>query len=438
MANRYVALGLANVRSAWFRDVGRWATAAAIPVDFVKCVSVEEVRARLGSGRAFSALLFDAGMPGVDRDLVEVAVETGAAVFVVRSDHSQRDWLSLGATAILPQDFDRAELMDELVRHARPLDRIESRDATLPPSSVPSASWAGHIITVVSGSGAGGSTVAMGLSQGLADDPRFTGLTVLADFCLNADLAMLHDARDIVPGVQEMVDAHRAGNPSITEVRGMVFDASDRGYHLLLGLRRHRDWSVLRPRAVAATIESLSRSYRAIVVDIDADLEGEDETGAVDVEERNLLARTAAQKADLVLAVGTPSMKGLHDLLRVIGDLTRFGVEPGRILPVLNRSGRPGRQRSEIAAAFGELVAPISSNLPSPLHLPERRRMDDALRDNLRLPSAFTKTLAEAVTAITDRNDGPDFARTEPEPVVVLPGSLGHFAEHGIASEDVG
>jgi len=83
MSDRYVVLGLARVRSTWFREVSRWATAAAVPIDFVKCMSVDEVRAHLSSGRAFSALVLDAGLPGVDRDLVGLAHDLGSAVILV-------------------------------------------------------------------------------------------------------------------------------------------------------------------------------------------------------------------------------------------------------------------------------------------------------------------------------------------------------------------
>lgn len=426
-ANRYVVLGLASVRSVWFREVGRWATAAAIPVDFVRCVSIEEVRARLSGGRSFSAVMIDAAMPGIDRDVIDAAAETGAAVLVVADGRSRRDWVALGATAVLPEDFHRSELMDELERHGRPLDGADTAaDPTARPGTTPTADWSGRLVAVTGGNGAGSSTMAMALAQGLGADPRYADLTLLADLALDADLAMLHDARDIVPGLQEVVDAHRTGDPSLAELRAMVFDAPERGYHLLLGLRRHRDWSVLRPRAVAATIEGLVRSYRVVVADIDADLEGEDETGSADVEERNLLARTVAGRADLVLAVGTPSMKGLHDLLRVVADLVAYGVDPERIVPVLNRSGRPGRARAEITTALGELLAPISGALPSPLHIPERRRLEDAVRDNVPLPAAMAATLAGAVNGLLDHT-GPRPAAASPSPVAVVPGTLGHF-----------
>lgn len=426
--NRYVVLGLANVGSTWFREVGRWATAAAIPVEFVKCVSAEEVRARIGSGRSFSAVLLDSGMTGIDRDLLDIARLSGAAVLVVDDGRASRDWASLGATAVLPEDFHRGELMDELDRHGRPMDRHDNVVGTIP-TDVPAPDWSGRLIAVTGGSGAGASTVAMALAQGLGADPRYADLTLLADFALDADQAMLHDARDIVPGLQELVEAHRTGNPTLTEIRSLVFDTTDRGYHLLLGLRRHRDWTMLRQRALSATVESLTRSYRAVIADVDPDFEGEDEVGSADVEDRNLLARSAVRRADLVLAVGQPTTKGLHDLLRVLGDLVGFGVDPAQILPVMNRSGRVARQRAQITAAFGDLVKPIASGLPSPLHLPHRRTMEATVRDGARLPMQLAQPLQGTVTSILDHLETRSAERTAADPAPIEPGSLGHFVD---------
>ena len=423
--HRYAVLGLAGVRATWFREVGRWSTAAAIPVDFVKCVSTEELRARLSGGRAFSALLLDAGTTGLDRDLIDLALETGAAVFVVADGRTTRDWIALGATAVLPEDFHRDELMDELERHGRPLDHHEL--AASPQPDTPATSWSGGMVAVTGGAGAGTSVLAMALAQGLATDPRYTDLTLLADLALDADLAMLHDARDVIPGLQELVDAHRAGTPSLADVRSMVFDTEARGYHLLLGLRRHRDWTFLRQRSVIATLDSLVRSYRMVVADIDADLEGEDETGSIDVEERNVLARSAAQRADLVVVVGRSTMKGLHDLLRVTNDLVGFGVEAERILPVLNMAGRAGRSRAELTAALAELLQPISTAIPTAIHVPERRRLEDALRDNVALPQAMTQPITAAVVGALERLGTRSRVDPEPEPVAIAPGSLGHF-----------
>ena len=104
-AERYVVLGAAQVRSPWFREVARWGNSAMLPIEFVKSMSVEEVRARLRSGRGFSALLIDDSLAGLDRDLVELARDAGCAVIVVDSGRSARQWGELGVSAVLPLDI---------------------------------------------------------------------------------------------------------------------------------------------------------------------------------------------------------------------------------------------------------------------------------------------------------------------------------------------
>src|SRR4029077_19561840 len=128
------------------------------------------------------------------------------------------------------------------------------------------------------------------------------------------------------PGVQELVEAHRAGRPAPEEVRALTFAVDERGYHLMLGLRRSRHWAGIRPRSFAASFDSLRRAYHVVVCDIDADFEGEAEGGSIDVEERNTMARHPALRADAVIAVGSPTMKGLHSLVRVLHDLLTVGV----------------------------------------------------------------------------------------------------------------
>ena len=424
--NRYVVLGLANVRSAWFRDVGRWASGAAIPVDFVKCVSVEEVGARLSSGRSFSAVMFDGAIAGLDRDLIDQVLDTGAAALIVDDGRAGRDWRGIGATAVVGHDFDRAELVDTLGRHARPIARIGDQPRQQPDTSA--AGWCGHLTVVTGVSGTGASTVAMALAQGLGSDPRFAGRTLLTDLALHADQAMMHHAGDIVPGLQEAVDAHRIASPGPSELRSFVYDTSDRGYHLLLGLRHHRDWTTLRPRALTATLDNLRRSYSMVVGDIEADLEGEDEVGSTDIEDRNMLARTAVRRADLVIAVGAPTTKGLHGLVRVLHELLAFGVAPERILPALNRSGRHPRGRAQASGAFGELVKPLSTALASPIHLPEPRRLEEAYRDASPLPRSLCDPVVSAVVALLDHVD-PSRSDPAPEPVAILPGALGHYTD---------
>jgi hypothetical protein len=425
---RYVVLGLAHARSAWFREVARWATSAALPVEFLKCVSIEELRARLASGRAFSAVLVDAGVAGVDRDLTDTARAAGCAVLVVDDGRVRRDWPALGASAVLPFDLGRTELLDALGAHASPIGRGDV-DLGAAVEQAPGA-WRGALVAVTGARGAGASTVAAGVAQALAGDVRHAGLVVLADLALDADQAVLHDAGDVVPGVQELVDAHRAGIPSLDEVRALTWDVSGRGYALLLGLRRHRDWAALRPRAVEAAVDGLRRAYRVVVADVDPDVEGEDQCGSSDVEDRNVLARTAMARAGVVVVVGQPGVKGVHALVRVLAGILELGVDPARVLPVVNRAPKAPRARAEVTRALADLLAGVrgGERLPSPLHVPERRRLEDAVRDGDRLPTTWARPLGAAVAARLERVPADDTVAGLLAAEPVIPGSLGSWS----------
>jgi hypothetical protein len=426
---RFVVLGLAHARSPWFGEVARWATSAALPVEFLKCVSVEELRARLASGRAFSAVLADAAVPGVDRDLVDLARAAGCAVLVVDDARVHRDWSTLGASAILPADLGRADLLDALGAHATPIGRGEAVGHTTPTPA--RASWQGTLVAVTGVPGAGTSTVAAALSQGMSDDPRYAGVTLLADLALHAHQAVLHDAGDVVPGLPELVDAHRLGLPSIDEVRSLTFGVTDRGYQLLLGLRRHRDWSSLRTRAVQASIESLRRAYRLVVADVEGDLEGEDQCGSVEVEDRNLLARSATATAAAVVVVGQSGPTRIHATVRVLEAVLEHGVAPRHVVTVVNRAPRNPRARAEITRAIAELTRSLPGGelLASPVFLPERRRLDDSVRDGHRLPASLCAPVTAAVSAALALDDGePRSTPADEEPVAVVPGSLGAWS----------
>ncbi|MDQ6927334.1 MAG: hypothetical protein M3159_01570 [Actinomycetota bacterium] len=425
---RYVVLGLAPARSSWFGALGQWATSGSLPVEFVKCVSADEVRARLAGGRAASALLADAGMPSVDRDLLAAARHAGCACLVVDDPRVVRDWSALGASAVLGAGFGRDELLGALSSHARMIVRADAgADVASEPSrrAVTPSAWRCPLVGVVGPGGTGASTAAIALAQSLGDDTAYAGFVLLADLKLHAEQAMLHDARDVVPGVQELVEAHRAGQPVGHEVRAMTFDVVDRHYSLLLGLRHARFWSTIRPRAFEAALESVQQAYRIVVCDVDPDLEGEEEGGSFDVEERHVMARTVARRADVVLAVGHPTMKGLHALVRVLSAALDFGVPPSRLVPVVNGAPRSPRVRAGIVRTLAELAG-NGMGTATPLFLPERKGVDDALRDGRRLPAAVGSPLAGCVRALLERNDAP-LPVTAPERVRA--GALGSWAE---------
>jgi len=243
---------------------------------------------------------------------------------------------------------------------------------------------------------------------------------------------LLHDAGDVVPGLSELVESHRNGSLGSEEVRRLCFEVADRGYDLLLGLRRQRDWTALRSRALHAALDGLRQCYRVVVAEVDADVEGEAECGSLDIEERNMLARTTLRSADLVLAVGQAGLSGLHAQLRVIRDLVGLGADPSKLVPVVNRAPRNPRARAEISQALAQL---LEASLPglrlaaNAVFVPERRRLDDALRDGLSPPPALVTPLAEMVRALLEARPangaGGAAAPAADEPVAVVPGSLG-------------
>ena len=428
---RYVLLGLALPRSPWFRTMAQWTTAAGLPAEFIKCLSAEELRARLASGRQHSAVLIDSRHPGLDRDLVASARRAEVPVFAV-GDAERGPWSAadLAVSATLPADFGRGTLMDALSAQCHRIGRADRSPITPPDEPFPL--WRGRLFGVCGPGGTGASTVAIALAQGYGGDPRTSGRTLLADFALRGEQAMLHDSIDVSPGVQELVEWHRTKRPSNEEIRAMAYVVEGRGYRLLLGLRQSRFWSTVRPMAFDAGLDSLRGTFEVVIADIDSDLEGESDGGSMDVQERHHMARSVAGRADVVLAVGRPGMKGLHGTVRVIIDLLDHGVAGARILPVFVAAPKHPRVRAEVAAGVASLVATHegASQLTSPLFLPERR-VDELLRDGLALPTALVEPLVGAVEALVERQL--DLAPPVVEPARVSPGSLGSWAEDELA-----
>jgi hypothetical protein len=438
MRDRYVLLGLARARADWFRTVGRWATAAMLPAEFLRCVAAEELRARLRSGRRFSAAIVDAAVPGLDRDLIAAAEEVGCRVLVVDDVASGRDWKSLGVAAVLAPTFSRDELLEVLAAHAEMVGAAVVDDGPRPDQT---ARPRGELIAVTGPGGTGASTVAIALAQGLASGLGQDGSrrerrvapsapsVLLADLCRVADQAMLHDSRVVVPGIQEVVESHRISVPPRSTLLDQTFEVPARGYRLLLGLRRPRHWVTVRARALEATLDSLQRLTDIVVADVDADVEGEAETGSLDVEDRNLLSRATIARAGTVVVTGEPSMKGLYALVRTLGELLGFGVPVDRLIPVVSRAPRSPRARAELTAALADLLAASSGiaaeRLVAPLYLPDRR-IDEALRDGVALPAPLPALTARAVMAVLRRADDREAAVAD-APELVTPGSLAAF-----------
>jgi hypothetical protein len=193
-----------------------------------------------------------------------------------------------------------------------------------------------------------------------------------------------------------------------------------------VGLRRPDAWSALRPRAVDATLAGLRRAFPVVVADVTGDLEGETHGGSLDVEERNHLSRAAVGRADAVVVVGAPGLKGVHSLAWLVREVLAAGASPARVLPVVNRAARHPGARAGISRALALLLAEAPEELASPVFVPERK-VEEALRDGTPLPAAVVAPVAGAVRAVLERNA--DAPPPSEEPTPITPGSLGSWSE---------
>jgi len=380
--------------------------------EVVECHSIEQVRARLAGSRPFTALVVEAGCLALDRDLIDTARQAGCAVIVVEnaSAECRIEWERLGATAVVPRALIEGALGDVL-------------DAPPPPH--PRST--GLLAAVCGARGAGTSTIAIALAQGLAaewscspkQEPTESAV-LLADFAINGEAELYHHLDAAAPRVTDLVASCRRGEPEAAAVRGFALPVPTRGYDLLAGLRSPRSWTVLAPRAFVAALDSLRRAYAAVVADVTADLEGEDDSGSTDIEERNLMARTAVSLADVVFVVSVPGRKGAVALWRVLDDVARLRADtPGGVVPVLNR------------VACGACDEAATCEPPAREHpvLVTEAPIEAVLVAGRRLPCSMTTALTRAWHTALDGSSSPP--PTMPALRPVAPGSLGSWPREG-------
>ena len=429
-AARFVVLGLAAARSEWFPDVARWSTSGHLPLEFVKCVSTEDLRARASTGRRYSAALVDGALSGVDRDLLGELRDASIPPLVVAPAPERVDWVALGAAAKLEAPLSRSALHEALERHASPVHEVaHDLDHLAAPADDPGP--LGLLVAVTGAPGSGRSTVALAAAQHLADR-RPPGTVAVLDLARRAHLALLHDAGDLVPGIQELAEACRSDVVAARDLRPFTFDIAHRGYHVVLGLRRPRDWVTIRSRAFTTALESVGRAFEVVVADVDEDVEGEAETGSFDIEDRNLMARTALGRADVAVVVAHPTLTGLHGLVHDLLSLQAFGVPGARVLVAVNRAPRSPRARAELTRTIADLVGPgdCSPAYAGVVFVGDRRQLDLVHHDQARFPASVADPVGRAVDVLLQRNPPRDHGdRSEGVPIPVRPGSLGSWDE---------
>ncbi len=408
MTHRYVVLGLGSTRSLWMSHVAAWSTAGALPVEFSKCVSAAELCQRLKGLRPYSAVMVES----LDETVLTVARDAHVPVLLL----TDRPTSDARVAATLSPSAGPGDLLGVLAANAAIV--ADSAAAQLTPfDDITPAS--GELLTVCGPGGTGASTLAIALAQQLAKDVLNAGLVALVDMARNGEQGMLHDATDVVPGVEELMDLHRNRRPTVDQVQGLTFTIPNRGYDLLLGVRRPAAWIAIPPGAPQAALDSLQRAYRVTVADVTADFEGEAQTGSRDVEDRNAISRACALQAEMVFIVGTPTMKGVHSTARVVAELLELGVGQDRLQVVINRTPKRFIGQHEVKAALAGL---ITAELPQAIFVKDHN-VEAALRDGAALPAA----LGDALVACRRRIGPPIVDLDRPQPVA--PGTLVTFEE---------
>ena len=344
-------------------------------------------------------------------------------MIVVADPRVDRDWTILGAAGCLDPDFDAEMLIRLLATTARPIHSAApdaTADAVDDVITTHGSRYRGELVAVCGRRGSGVSTLGIALAQGLVARPAHRGAVALADLALEADQAMYHDAHDVVPGVHELVDAHALGRPDGETVRSMLFHVDRRGYSLLLGMPRPRVWTALSGRGIEFGLDGLRGAFRWVVADVTAEFDGEPETGSIDLEERNALARSTVLDASCVVVVGDATLRGLRSIPRIGRDLVELGVPLDRILAVVNRFGGSRRHRAEIHDALSALGLSEVTRASSALVLPERRDLETIHANVDPMPDRLVGPLTSAVEAVVARAElGADDATSDPSAAAV-------------------
>jgi hypothetical protein len=368
---------------AWPRAVARWGSSATLPLDATTCVSAEELRSLVRSAPVTLAIV-EAGLPGVDRVLAADVRQAGVALAVVDGPALGGAVDRLEPDAVLPVDFDPDALAAVLQAHTRTQRREEPTAHGSPDAT------AARLVAVTGTAGAGASTVAQALATSLADGSS----TLLADLALDADQQLRHGVTPGHDGVFELAEALRHAPPEAVEPK----TARIGGYDLLCGLRRRQEWVALSETVTEQLLGVLRRDRDHVVADVSPELDGQAETGSIDIEERNGLARMVIDRAAVVVVVGHWSTTGVPRLVRLLGEIERHGVPRERLRPVLNRGPRTAAGRTAAIHAISGLLDDLGTGpWPRPVALPHERRVEGCLREARPLPARLVARAAAAL-----------------------------------------
>jgi hypothetical protein len=410
---------------------------AAVAAELVAFTSTEAAASALVSGRRYSALLAhrvdpgladlaaQAGTPAIEVGQAMTPEQLAVAVADVADPVPQADWLpQLGPTAGWEPDPGSAGADGRLVAVCGPGGTGASSVA----AAVASAVAVGRCTncgprddTPTPLAAPMSSVSALGRPSGRGRPTR----VLLADFALWADQAFLHGADDPPSGLLDLVGVGRYRPISIVDARRHTVAIG--GRRLLPGLRRAEHWTAVSPAAFDEMLSGLLGMFDLVVADITGEFEGEVETGSVDVEERNHMARASARGADVVVVVGGPGAHGARRLAQLVDALLDLGVHPARIQPVINRVVGPASTGPAERRICGLPAPPIGVRLHGDT-TGGTRLFEPAAPSFLSSaagPSLAPNPAGQVAVAVADLLARLSPPERRPVPTRVIPGSLG-------------
>lgn len=382
-----------------------WATTGA--PELLWCATPAEVAVLARHGRLRAAII-DALIARLDPELLAVVRRACPVLVVDGRPHADR-WEALGAV-VLRQTPPTAD--DALAS----VEQAEATWRTAPRAAVQrlKPDRRGSLVAVLAASGGSATPTAVAVAGSLAEVATPGWTVVLADLSLRAPHRALHGIGGDHPGLPDLLEASRFGPPPPASIHRSIHGA-DRPYLLVPGLQHHHDWVLAGDAATASALDGLRATVDLTVAQIDPDLEGEDDTGSFDIEDRNVLARTAVRSADLVLVAAGSDRYGRLGAIATLTSLARHGVP---------------RERTVVLLATGRVDARRLRG-----RLPAGRRRGGHLIDSAqvltvrgdRADRALGAALRSRIAGVGPRDAPTSPADAHPRPVE--PGELGHWRQ---------
>jgi len=289
------------------------------------------------------AVVLDAALPWLDRDLVTTLHRAGVAVLAIGARTVAIERLGI---EVLDGDVD-ATTVARVLQGLGPVDADIGDDAA-GTDSIGGASRSGRVVVVWGGTGSPGRTT---LAVHLAiESARGGARTVLVDG--DGWAASIAQLLEIAESPSVAQAAHSAGHGWPIPLADCLQPGPE-GVHVLAGLPRAELWPEVGPEAWAAVLDAAAATFETVVVDVAAPIE-EDEELVVDrlPFRRNLMTTGALERADRAVLVTGADPIGLRRGVIAHRQWTERAGNPTADLSVVtNRTPRSARQAQDCSRA---------------------------------------------------------------------------------------